>query len=50
MKKIYMKPKMNIVKVHSQHLLAGSTPQVGVGDPYSGGGVGARGYYWDDEE
>lgn len=46
MKKTYKKPQMEVVKIQTSQMLASS---VTVGDPYNGGGVGARGYYWDDE-
>jgi hypothetical protein len=49
MKKIYMKPSMEVIKITMQGMLASSTT-VPTGSPYSGGSIESRGYYWDDEE
>jgi len=47
MKKTYKTPQMEVVKIQTNQQVL--TSSVTVGDPYSGGGVGARTYYWDDE-
>ena len=49
MKKIYMKPSMEVIKVTMQGLLASSTT-VPTGGNYGGGTIESRGYYWEDEE
>jgi hypothetical protein len=50
MKKIYMKPSMEVIKVTMQGMLASSTT-VPTGGNYNGSGsIESRGYYWDDEE
>jgi len=53
MKKTYQAPTMNIVILKGQmSILAGSDQNVGIGEAYSGGGIGSRSYdaFWDDEE
>ena len=43
MKKTYINPEMEVVILQAKTtLLAGSDQNVGIGDPYSGGGVGSR--------
>jgi hypothetical protein len=47
MKKTYMIPTMQVVKIQTAQMLAGS-PQLN--GTYEGGTVLSRQYYWDDEE
>lgn len=51
MKKTYMTPQMEVVRIQTATMLAASTQSVGFGDGYKGvGDAASRDYYFDDEE
>ena len=54
MKKRYEMPEVQVMKIKTSALMAGSNPQVGIGDGYVGAGEveSRRGHRddWDDED
>ena len=51
MKKTYKTPQMEVVKIQTASMLAGSTQSIGFGGGYQNvGGAASRDYYYDEEQ
>ena len=51
MKKTYKTPQMEVVKIQTASMLAGSTQSIGFGGGYQDvGGAASRDYYYDEEQ
>lgn len=50
MKKIYINPEINVVKVQPAQMIANSTPRYGGSTTAASGNLSKGGWSWDDDE